>query len=69
MQGIDVLAIGAHPDDVEMSAGGSVAKLVGEGKRVVIVDCTQGEQSTRGTVTERMAEACEAAEILGVMKR
>ncbi|MFM8439289.1 MAG: bacillithiol biosynthesis deacetylase BshB1 [Candidatus Kapaibacterium sp.] len=69
MQGIDVLAIGAHPDDVEMSAGGSVAKLVCEGKRVVIVDCTQGEQSTRGTVTERMAEACEAAEILGVMKR
>ncbi|MFM2133375.1 MAG: bacillithiol biosynthesis deacetylase BshB1 [Bacteroidota bacterium] len=65
----DVLAIGAHPDDVEISAGGSVAKLVREGKRVVIVDCTRGEQSTRGMVSERMAEACEAAEILGVHKR
>lgn len=69
MQSIDVLAIGAHPDDVEMSAGGSIAKLVLEGKSVVIVDCTKGEQSTRGTVPERMTEACEAAEILGVLKR
>lgn len=69
MHDVDVLAIGAHPDDIEMSAGGSIANLVREGKSVVLVDCTHGEQSTRGTVSERMAEACEAAEILGVKKR
>ena len=46
-----------------------MAKLVREGKRVVIVDCTQGEQGTRGTVQERMEEACKAAEILGVERR
>lgn len=66
---IDVLAIGAHPDDVEMSAGGTIAKLVREGKRVAVVDCTRGEMGTRGTATQRDGEAQRASEILGIHAR
>lgn len=68
-QTVDVLAIGAHPDDVEMSAGGTIAKLVREGKRVAIVDCTRGEMGTRGTVEQRDEEARRAGEILGITLR
>ena len=46
---VDILAIGAHPDDVELGCGGTVAKLISEGKTVAIVDLTQGELGTRGT--------------------
>lgn len=66
---LDVLAIGAHPDDVELGCGGTVAKLVAEGKRVGIVDLTQGELGTRGTAQTRKEEATEAAKILGVAIR
>lgn len=63
---LDILAIGAHPDDVELGAGATVAKMVSEGKKVGIVDLTQGELGTRGTAETRKIEANEAANILGV---
>ncbi len=67
--GIDLLAIGAHPDDIELSAGGVVASMTAAGKRVVIVDCTRGEMGTRGSAEERDREAQRASEILGVSER
>ena len=66
---VDILAIGAHPDDIELSAGASLAKHVSLGKKVAIVDLTEGELGTRGTVEERYQEAADAAEILGVSYR
>ncbi|MGA2297964.1 MAG: bacillithiol biosynthesis deacetylase BshB1 [FCB group bacterium] len=66
---VDVLAIGAHPDDVELTAGGTVAKLTKEGKTVAMVDFTQGELGTRGNENIRRTEAAKAAEILGVKFR
>lgn len=63
---LDVLAIGAHPDDVELGCGGTVALLARAGRRVGIVHLTRGEAGTRGTVEERRAEAAAAAEALGV---
>lgn len=66
---VDILAIGAHPDDVELSVGGSIAKHVKMGKKVAIVDLTEGELGSRGTVKERYKEAADAAEILGVSYR
>ncbi|HEY6951375.1 MAG TPA: PIG-L family deacetylase, partial [Bacteroidota bacterium] len=63
---VDILAIGAHPDDIELSCGGTVAKLVKEGHKVVMADLTQGELGTRGTKEIRANEASEAAKILGV---
>lgn len=66
---LDVLAIGAHPDDVELGCGGTIAKEVSLGKRVGIIDLTKGELGTRGTVETRKHEANIAAEILGVAER
>ena len=65
----DVLAIGAHPDDVELGCGGTLAKLISEGKRVAIVDLTQGELGTRGTNITRAEEAKNASEILEISMR
>jgi bacillithiol biosynthesis deacetylase BshB1 len=65
----DVMCIGAHPDDVEIGMGGTVAKLVAEGKRVAIVDLTNGEPTPHGTPETRAAESAEAARILGVERR
>ncbi|MCX7984521.1 MAG: bacillithiol biosynthesis deacetylase BshB1 [Bacteroidetes bacterium] len=65
----DVLAIGAHPDDLELGCGGTLAKLVRQGYNVVLCDLTQGELGTRGTKEIRMKEASKAAEILGVAHR
>ncbi|PIU44463.1 MAG: bacillithiol biosynthesis deacetylase BshB1 [Ignavibacteriales bacterium CG07_land_8_20_14_0_80_59_12] len=62
---IDVLAIGAHPDDVELACGGTIALLTKQGHHVGIVDCTRGELGTRGTAQIREAESKEAARILG----
>jgi bacillithiol biosynthesis deacetylase BshB1 len=62
----DALFIGAHPDDVEILAGGTVARLARAGRRVVIADATRGEMGTRGTPVERAVEAADAARILGV---
>ena len=66
---VDILAIGAHPDDVELGCGGTLAKLISEGKKAAIVDLTQGELGTRGTNITRAQEAASASEILGVSAR
>lgn len=66
---LDILAFGAHPDDVELSCGATLAKEISLGKKVGIVDLTQGELGTRGTAEIRMKEAARAAEILGVSIR
>jgi bacillithiol biosynthesis deacetylase BshB1 len=66
---IDILAFGAHPDDVELGCGGTVAKLISEGKTCVIVDLTRGELGTRGTDEIRHEEATASAKILGVFAR
>jgi len=65
----DVLAFGAHPDDVELGAGGTLAKMTAQGAQAAIVDLTYGEMGTRGTVEIRREEARLAAEILGVQQR
>lgn len=66
---IDVLAVGAHPDDVELGCAGTIAKLIKLGYKVVIVDLTEGELGTRGTKEIRSREAALAAKILGVKTR
>lgn len=66
---VDILAIGAHPDDVELGCGGTVAKLISEGKTVAMVDLTQGELGTRGTNFTRAEEAANSAKILGISSR
>ena len=66
---VDILAIGAHPDDVELGCGGTLAKLFLEGKKAAIVDLTQGELGTRGTNITRAQEAASASEILGISAR
>lgn len=65
----DILAIGAHPDDIELSCGGTVAKMVRDGRRVALLDLTQGELGTRGSREIRAKEAEEAATILGIAER
>lgn len=66
---VDILALGAHPDDIELSAGGTIAKMVALGKTVAIVDLTVGELGSRGSGPLRLVEAAAAAEILGVKYR
>lgn len=63
---LDILAFGAHPDDVELGAGATIAKEVYLGKKVGIIDLTRGELGTRGSAVIRDQEAARAAEILGV---
>lgn len=62
---VDVLAISAHADDVELTCGGTLVKLKKSGYRFGIVDLTRGEMGTRGSATVRAGEALRAAEILG----
>ncbi len=66
---IDVLAVGAHPDDVELAMGGTLLKLASLGYCTGILDMTRGEAGTRGTPEERAHEAQEAARILRVAVR
>ena len=66
---LDILAIGAHPDDVELSCSATLAKEIDRGKKVGILDLTKGELGTRGTAEIREKEAKAAAEILGVAVR
>ncbi len=66
---LDILAFGAHPDDIELSCAGTLAKEVANGKKVGIIDLTRGELGTRGTAQTRMDEAENAAKILGVSVR
>lgn len=65
----DILAIGAHPDDIELACGGTVATMVKAGHRVALLDLTQGELGTRGTREIRAKEAEEAAKLLGISER
>ena len=63
---LDILAIGAHPDDVELGCGATIAKEISLGKKVGILDLTRGELGTRGSADIRDKEAKKAADILGV---
>ena len=65
---MNVIAFGAHPDDVDLYAGGLVAGLARRGADVLLVDLTAGELGTRGTPETRAQEAAEAARILGVRR-
>src|SRR5882672_8181210 len=65
----DVVAFGAHPDDIEIGCGGTVALLASQGREVVLVDFTRGETGTRGTPEERARESAEAARMLGAAAR
>ena len=69
MSEIDILAFGAHPDDVELGCGGSIAKSVAQGKKVGIIDLTRGELGTRGTPEIRAEEAESSATLLQVAFR
>ena len=66
---LDILAIGAHPDDVELGCGATIAKEIAQGKKVGIIDLTRGELGTRGSAEIRDAESSSAATILGVTVR
>jgi bacillithiol biosynthesis deacetylase BshB1 len=66
---VDILAFGAHPDDVEISCGGVLIAAHDAGRRTAVVDLTRGEMASRGTAEERDAEAAAAAEIMGLTAR
>lgn len=66
---VDILAFGAHPDDVELSAAGTLLRHIRQGKTAAIVDLTQGELGSRGTIATRYEEAHAASEILGIKAR
>lgn len=66
---LDILAIGVHPDDVELGCAGSLITEIRNGKKTGIIDLTQGELGTRGTIETRYNEAARAAEIIGVNVR
>lgn len=66
---LDILAFGAHPDDVELGCSGTIAKEISLGKKVGIIDLTRGELGTRGSVEIRNSESAKASEILGVAAR
>lgn len=68
-QKVDILAFGAHPDDVELSVSGTLMKHIDQGKRVGIVDLTEGQLGSRGSVEERYDEAANASAIMGVHHR
>ncbi|NGP76055.1 bacillithiol biosynthesis deacetylase BshB1 [Balneolaceae bacterium YR4-1] len=69
MENLDVLALAAHPDDTELCCGGTLAKLVKQGKTVGVLDFTKGEMGSRGTPEERMKESDRASEIIGLQVR
>lgn len=66
---LDILAIGAHPDDVELGCGATIAKEISLGKKIGVLDLTRGELGTRGSAKIRDLEAAKAAEILGLTVR
>ncbi|MFI5133543.1 MAG: bacillithiol biosynthesis deacetylase BshB1 [Chitinophagales bacterium] len=66
---LDILAIGVHPDDVELGCSGTLINEIKRGKKTGIVDLTQGELGTRGTIETRYAESAKAAMIIGVQVR
>jgi bacillithiol biosynthesis deacetylase BshB1 len=66
---VDILAIAAHPDDVEQTCGGTLIKMAEKGYRTGVLDLTAGDMGTRGTPEQRLAEAREAAKIMRVSHR
>ena len=66
---LDILAIGAHPDDVELGCAGTIAKEISNGKKVGIVDLTMGELGTRGDAELRLLESKKATDLLGIKIR
>ena len=66
---VDIVAFGAHPDDVELGCGATIAKEISLGKKVAIIDLTRGELGTRGSAQIRDQEAANAAKILQVFAR
>ena len=69
MTTVDLLAIAAHRDDVELTCGGTLIKAARQGYKTAVIDCTQGEMGTRGSADTRSAEASRAAEIMGLQAR
>lgn len=66
---LDLLAIGVHPDDIELSCAGTILKHIALGKKCGIIDLTRGEMGTRGSAEIRLVEAANSAKILGVSVR
>jgi bacillithiol biosynthesis deacetylase BshB1 len=66
---LDLLAFGAHPDDVELSCAGTIMRAVVDGKRVGVADLTRGELGTRGTAETRDEEAEQASRLMGIKVR
>lgn len=66
---LDILAIGVHPDDVELSASGTLLKHIAQGKKVGLLDLTRGELGTRGTADIRDVEAANSAKLMGALVR
>lgn len=69
MNKLDILAFAAHPDDVELSASGTILKHIQQGFNVGIVDLTQGELGSRGTIETRYEEAKNASDLMGISER
>jgi len=66
---LDILAIGVHPDDVELGCSGTIINEIKNGKKVGVIDLTQGELGTRGSIESRYEEAARAADIMGISVR
>ena len=66
---VSILAFGVHPDDVELGCSGTLIAAVEEGKKVAVIDLTQGELGTRGTAETRKTEAAKAAEVMKLSAR
>ena len=66
---LDLVVMAAHPDDAEMSCGGTIASAIAQGKKVGIIDFTRGELGTRGTPEIRAAESAAASQILHLSAR
>ena len=69
MQKVDILAIGVHPDDVELSCSGTLLKHIEQGKTVGLLDLTRGELGTRGSAELRTIEANHSAKLMGASFR
>jgi bacillithiol biosynthesis deacetylase BshB1 len=66
---LDILAFAAHPDDVELSASGTLLHYAAQGKKIGIIDLTEGELGTRGTIADRYAESAAAGKLMGLTVR
>ena len=65
---VDILAFGAHPDDIEFACGGILAKMAAQGKSIVMIDLTIGEKATNGTPEQRRLESMKAAAVIGAQR-